>query len=96
MTSKGQITIPKEIRVALGLRAGSRLFLRMREDGVVEISSETVDLMSLCGILKPAVRGVTLENLEAAIRDGAAGEESESGNSMKQVSKGAPPPRSSP
>jgi AbrB family looped-hinge helix DNA binding protein len=74
MTSKGQITIPKEIREALGLETGHRVSFQMREDGVVEMSSANLDVMSLCGALKPSVRGVTLEGMEEAIRKGAAGE----------------------
>lgn len=74
VTSKGQITIPKEVREALGLETGHRVSFQVREDGVVEMSSENLDVMSLCGALKPAVRGVTLENMEEAIRKGAAGE----------------------
>lgn len=74
MTSKGQITIPKEIRDAVGLEAGHRVSFRVRENGVVEMVPENVDLMSLCGIIKPAVRGVTLKDMEEAIRKGATGE----------------------
>ena len=72
VTTKGQITIPKVIRVALNLSAGDRVSFRMREDGVVELEPETVDLMSLRGVLKPVVRGVTLEDMETAIAEGAA------------------------
>jgi AbrB family looped-hinge helix DNA binding protein len=68
VTSKGQITIPKEIRETVGLQAGHRVSFEIREDGVVEMHPETVDLMSLCGIIKPAVRGVTLEAMDDAIR----------------------------
>jgi len=71
MTSKGQITIPKEVRETLGLQAGHRMSFEVREDGVVEMHPETVDLMSLCGIIKPAVRGVTLEDMDEAIRSAA-------------------------
>lgn len=35
---------------------------------------ENVDLMSLCGIFKPSVKGVTLEDMDEAIRRGATGE----------------------
>jgi len=71
MTSKGQITIPKEVRETLGLQAGHRMSFEVREDGVVEMHPETVDLMSLCGIIKPAVRGVTLADMDEAIRSAA-------------------------
>ncbi len=74
MTSKGQITIPKEVRDVLGLEAGHRVSFQIREDGVVEMLPETVDLMSLRGIFKPPVQGVTLEDMEEAIRKGVAGE----------------------
>jgi AbrB family looped-hinge helix DNA binding protein len=73
VTSKGQITIPKEVREALGLETGQRVAFRLKQDGVVEMRSENLDLMSLCGILKPKVKGVTLEDMEKAILKGATG-----------------------
>jgi AbrB family looped-hinge helix DNA binding protein len=72
MTSKGQITIPKEVRAAVGLDTGQRVSFRVRADGVVEMRPENVDLLSLCGIIKPKVKGVTLKDMEEAIRRGAA------------------------
>jgi AbrB family looped-hinge helix DNA binding protein len=74
VTSKGQITIPKEVRDAMGFDTGKRVSFRVRDDGVVEMRPDEVDLMSLCGILKPRVKGVTLEDMEEAIREGAARE----------------------
>ena len=74
VTSKGQITIPKEVRKTLGLAAGHRVSFQIREDKVVEMRPENVDLMSLFGIFKPRVKGVTLEEMDEAIREGAAGE----------------------
>ena len=73
VTSKGQITIPKQIREALGLDTGDRVAFRIREDGVVEMYPETLDLMSLCGILRPKKRGVSLDDMQAAISSEAAG-----------------------
>lgn len=35
MTSKGQVTLPKSIRQALGLDAGSRLAFTLRDDEIV-------------------------------------------------------------
>ncbi len=74
VTSKGQITIPKEVRDALGLDTGHRVSFVVRENGVVEMHPENEDLMSLCGIFKPAVKGVTIEDMKEAVRQGAAGE----------------------
>jgi antitoxin PrlF len=68
VTSKGQITIPKAIRDALALETGDRVAFRLREDGVVEMEPETVDLLSLCGMIKPKVRGVSVEQMNQAIR----------------------------
>ncbi len=71
ITSKGQITIPKEVRRALSLRTGHRVSFLVREDGVVEMHPETVDLMSLFATLKPRVRGVSLSDMDEAIRRAA-------------------------
>jgi len=71
VTSKGQITIPKEIRGALALESGDRVAFRLREDGIVEMVAETVDPLSLFGVFKPEVRGVTVEAMDEAIRSGA-------------------------
>lgn len=73
ITSKGQITVPKEIREALGVRPGDRLAFRSREDGSVVVEAETVDLMTLRGTLKPKRKhkGVTVEAMNEAIRRAA-------------------------
>jgi AbrB family looped-hinge helix DNA binding protein len=74
MTSKGQVTIPKEVRDALRLETGHRIAFQVREDGIVEMRPENVDLMSLRGIFKSSVKGVTLKDMNEAIRRGATGE----------------------
>lgn len=68
ITSKGRITVPKEIREALGVHPGDRLAFRAREDGTVVVEAETVDLMTLRGSLKPRRKGVTVEAMKEAIR----------------------------
>lgn len=75
LTSKGQITIPKALREALGLESGDRVAFRLRRDGVVEMVPETVDLLSLRGSVRPEVRGVTVEAMNEAIRDAAGGDD---------------------
>ena len=68
ITSKGQVTIPSEVRASLGLHSGDRLSFRVRDDGVVEIRPETIDLLTLFGALRPRKHGVTVEAMNETIR----------------------------
>ena len=52
LTSKGQITIPKEVREALGLRTGDRLAFRLHDDGSVAVEAEKVSLNALRGAVR--------------------------------------------
>ena len=72
MTTKGQITIPKAVREALGLRPGHRLVFRLLDDGTVLLAPETVDLTTLRGCLKAPQPGVTIEEMKRAVRTAAA------------------------
>ena len=69
VTSKGQVTIPKAAREALGLRPGDQVCFLVREDNVVELRPATVDLNDLFGILKHKGRPVSVEAMDAAIVD---------------------------
>lgn len=71
LTSKGQITVPKPVREALGVRPGDRLAFHIHEDGTVTVEAETIDLRSLRGTIRPRVRGVTVDAMQAAIRRAA-------------------------
>ncbi|MGI8619006.1 MAG: AbrB/MazE/SpoVT family DNA-binding domain-containing protein [Gemmatimonadaceae bacterium] len=73
LTSKGQITVPKPVREALGIHPGDRVNFRVREDGTITVEAETVDLRSLRGVLRPRVRGVSIEDMNDAIRLAGAG-----------------------
>ncbi len=68
LTSKGQITVPKEVRDALGVHTGDRLAFRLCEDGTVQVKAETIDLMSLRGSVRTQVKGVTVEAMNEVIR----------------------------
>jgi antitoxin PrlF len=73
LSSKGQVTIPKEVREALGLSVGDRVLFVVRDDGVVELRPETVDLLDLTGVLVPAGgRRATIEEMDAGIGRAAA------------------------
>ena len=73
LTSKGQITLPKGIRERLGVKPGDRIAFREKPDGTIVVEAEMVSLMDLFGVIKPRKRGVTLEDMDKAIADGAAG-----------------------
>lgn len=67
ITSRGQITLPKPIRDKLGVKPGDRVTFREQPDGTIVVEAATVDLLSLCGIIKPKVRGVTVEAMNEAM-----------------------------
>jgi bifunctional DNA-binding transcriptional regulator/antitoxin component of YhaV-PrlF toxin-antitoxin module len=56
------------VRDELGLRVGDRVAFRVLDDGRVVVEPETIDLRELKGVLKPKRTGVTLAEMEAAIR----------------------------
>jgi len=69
LTSKGQATIPKEIREHLGLRPGDRIEFVIAQDGSVRLAPATVDIRSLRGCLSEYVsKPVTVEAMKAAVR----------------------------
>ena len=72
ITSKGQTTIPSEIRRHLRLRAGDRVEFVVENDGRVVLIPATVDAMELEGLLAPAPRRVSLGEMDAAIRGRAS------------------------
>lgn len=72
LTTKGQVTIPKPVRDALGVHAGDRVSFLIREDGVVELRPETVDLKDLYGMLEHTGKPVSIEEMNQAIARAAA------------------------
>ncbi len=74
LTSKGQLTVPREVRTLLGLRTGDHVAFVVRDDGTVSVEAEKKSLMRLRGILHPKVKGVTIEDMNEAIRKGWSGE----------------------
>ncbi len=73
MTSKGQVTIPKEVRDALRLRPGVKVTFTVQPDGTAILRPRTVSLLDLVGILK-ADRHATIEEMNEVIAKGWAGE----------------------
>jgi antitoxin PrlF len=75
LTSKGQITIPKEVRDQMGLKAGDRVDFVKERTGRFSIRPINSDFRSLRGIIKsPLGRPITLKEMDEAIARGALGE----------------------
>jgi len=73
ITSKGQVTIPKAIRQAMGVGPGDRVRFVQREDGTVVVEPETVDVRSLKGRFRHRVtRPVSVEEMNRAAPETAA------------------------
>ena len=68
LTSKGQITIPKEVRERLGVEAGDRLEFVEQERGVYRVVAATRDVRNLKGMVPKPRRAVTVEEMNAAVR----------------------------
>jgi len=73
ITSKGQVTIPLQVRKDMGITAGDRLdFVRM-EDGNYAVVPASCSVKSLKGILPRPEKPVSLEDMQAAIEAAATG-----------------------
>jgi antitoxin PrlF len=67
VTSKGQITIPKEVRDRLKLQAGDAVKFEFQPDGRV-VLRKRLPAMSLCGMLRrPGQKAVSLEEMDESI-----------------------------
>lgn len=73
LTSKGQITIPKDVRDRLGLEAGDRIDFLVQEDGRVLFQPATLHVRELKGLLyKKGRRPVSVEEMHEAVAKRAA------------------------
>jgi antitoxin PrlF len=67
LTSKGQITIPKEVRDALALETGDRVEFVETANGAFEIVAASKDVRELKGMIAAPRRPVTVEDMRKAI-----------------------------
>jgi len=68
LTSKGQTTVPKEIRDHLNLQPGDRIEFVIEQDGRVVIVPASFDAADLAGALPRPKRTVSLDEMKVAIR----------------------------
>ena len=74
LTSKGQTTIPKQVRDHLKLSPGDKLDFVIESEGRVVIRAATLDVRELKGLLKRGDGKVlSIDEMNAAIAKGAAG-----------------------
>ena len=68
LTTKGQITIPKEVRDHLGVDTGDRLSFVVREDGTVIVKPITRHVRELAGLLhRSAQLSVSVKEMDESI-----------------------------
>ena len=69
LTSKGQITIPIEVRKELGLKTGDRIEFVKSEEGKFFIQPKKGSIMNLRGMFKWTGKPVTVEEMNEAIAE---------------------------
>ncbi|WP_375452246.1 AbrB/MazE/SpoVT family DNA-binding domain-containing protein [uncultured Devosia sp.] len=74
MTSKGQTTVPREIRDALGLAEGVQIeWVVNQADGTATIKPRTLRAVDLAGFLGPSPVGpVSIEQMNEGIAEAVA------------------------
>jgi antitoxin PrlF len=68
LTRKGQTTIPLKVRNHLKLRPGDKIEFVIESDGKVVMIPKNVDIHELAGMLGPARRRLTIEQMDEAVR----------------------------
>jgi antitoxin PrlF len=73
ITSKGQVTIPVDVRNQLGLQSGDRIEFSFNEEtGRYEVYPATRSLASLKGIVKKPAKPVSVDDMNRAIAEQGA------------------------
>lgn len=67
VTSKGQITIPKEVRDSLGVEPGDRVEFVAQEKGVYKVVAATRDVRHLKGVVPKPEKPVTIADMNRAV-----------------------------
>lgn len=72
ITSKGQITIPKDVRQILGLEPGDKVNFLIDDDGIVSFVPMKNDISTLKGIIPKPRKPVSIEDMKATVKARAA------------------------
>lgn len=68
ITSKGQITIPKDIRVLLDLRTGDKINFIVNDEGAVNLVPVTQKITTLKGIVSKPNKPVSVDDMNATVK----------------------------
>ncbi|MFQ3244632.1 MAG: antitoxin PrlF [Arenicella sp.] len=68
ITSKGQITIPKDIRIQLDLHAGDKISFIRDEDGSINLVPIKKPLSALKGLVAKPKEPVSIEAMNNAVK----------------------------
>ncbi|QCP47823.1 AbrB/MazE/SpoVT family DNA-binding domain-containing protein [Trinickia violacea] len=68
VTSKGQVTIPADVRTQLGLSAGDRIeFVLNEATGRYEVIPATGSVTALKGVIRKPAKLISIDEMNAAI-----------------------------
>jgi antitoxin PrlF len=73
LTSKGQITLPKQVRDALGLEAGDRVDFVSSSDGRYSLVPIKSSITSLKGCVPKPKKPVSVESMNRIVKQRASG-----------------------
>jgi len=73
VTSKGQVTLPAEVRRRLGIHAGTKLEVLIKDDDRLEVIRVGGSARDLKGALPRPRKGLSLAEMDKAVAKGARG-----------------------
>ena len=68
MTSKGQVTVPKDIRVLLGLQTGDKINFVVNDEGIVNFLPVTKNIQTLKGMIEKPSEPVSIDDMNATVK----------------------------
>jgi AbrB family looped-hinge helix DNA binding protein len=72
LSSKGRVTIPREIRVHLNLKPGDKVEFVIQGEGKVRLFAKNRDVRELRGMLGPVRKRLTIRQMDDGIRRAVA------------------------
>lgn len=68
LTSKGQLTLPKDVRSRLGVAAGDQVDFTIENDGSIRVAAAKRSAAPLFGMLQPtSPGGISVEDMDREI-----------------------------